>query len=60
MIGPGKDGTECEISYDTGGDKILYRYWSPDYETNERGLSDFLNTCKQIIIAAKLAPKDIL
>ena len=56
----GKDGTECVIEFGTFGSTIAYKFWSPDYETAQRGLSDFLSLCKRMIVVGGLNPKEIL
>ena len=56
----GKDGTTCNIEFSSADKTVKYEFWSPDYETEQRGLTDFLNACKQIIEAAHLRPKDVL
>jgi hypothetical protein len=56
----GVDGTTCTIGYGTYSGSVSYEFWSPDYETEQRGLTDFLNLCKKIIEIGGLNPKEIL
>lgn len=56
----GLDGTECSIEFGTKGNTTKYKFWTPDYETNTRGLSDFLDLCKELIKVGGLNPKDVL
>jgi len=56
----GKDGTVCKLQFGTIEYKTTYEYWSPDYNTTERGLDDFLHICYKIIKTANLQPEVIL
>ncbi len=56
----GRDGTTCKIEYGSADKVVKYEFWSPDFETEQRGLTNFLNACKKIIDAEYLRPKDVL
>lgn len=56
----GEDGTECSIEFGSFGNTITYKFWSPDYETNKRGLFKFVDLCKELIKVGGLNPKEIL
>jgi hypothetical protein len=56
----GLDGTECTIEFGTFGSTVAYKFWSPDYDTNKRDLSDFLSLCKTLIETGGFEPKEIL
>ena len=56
----GKDGTECIIEFGTYGSTVSYKFWSPNYDTEERELTYFLDFCKVLIEIGGLQPKDIL
>lgn len=56
----GIDGTNCKVEFGSANKTVKYEFWSPDYETEQRGLTDFLNACNKIIEAAHLQPKDVL
>ena len=56
----GLDGTECSIEFGTFGSTVTYKFWSPDVETKNRDLTDFIRICKKMIEIGGLNPKDIL
>lgn len=56
----GFDGTVCKIEIGGLGSGIIYKVWSPDYQTKKRNLQAFLDACKLILTTAKLDPKMIL
>ncbi|MFC0879019.1 hypothetical protein ACE01N_20660, partial [Saccharicrinis sp. FJH2] len=56
----GLDGTECYIEFGQYGSTVAYKFWSPDCDTKQRGLSDFLNLCEKLIKVGGLKPEDIL
>jgi hypothetical protein len=56
----GLDGTECEIEFGQFGSTLTYKFWTPDYDTEQRGLTDFLKLCKKLIDIGGLNPVDIL
>jgi hypothetical protein len=56
----GNDGIWCTIEYGAYSGRLAYSFWSPYYETRQRGLTDYLNLCKKIIEIGGLNPKDIL
>ena len=56
----GHDGEICTITYGISGNSVAYQFWSPDHNTKQRGLTNFLNACYAIIEAAHLQPKDVL
>jgi hypothetical protein len=54
------DGHQFTIEYGTYTESVAYNIWHPDYDTKQRGLTNFLNLCKKIIEIGGLNPKDIL
>jgi hypothetical protein len=56
----GRDGTTCSIEIGKIGASKTYNIWSPDFDTENRELLDYLNLCIQIIKIGKLDPKVIL
>ena len=56
----GKDGSYCPIQFGSKGKYKTCTMWSPDYETEKRGLDKFLKLSESIIILGQLNPKDIL
>ncbi len=56
----GKDGTMCTLTYGNATNFLTYRAWSPDFETQERHLTLFLEKCKSIIELAGFDPKEVL
>jgi len=54
----GMDGIIVNLELVVTMDKISYSIWSPDYNTKERNLEPFLAICKEILLLAKLKPKD--
>jgi hypothetical protein len=55
-----KEGNIYVIRFGNDEAKIEYQFWNPNYNTNERDLKPFLNTCKYIVEMCGLDPKDIL
>jgi len=58
LIG-GLDGTECAIEFGTFGSTVTYKFWSPDYDTEKRGLKDFMKLCNKLIEVGGLNPNEI-
>jgi hypothetical protein len=56
----GKDGNSCKLTYGNSEWKSNLKFWTPDYNTEKRELTEFLNICKQIIKLGNLNPKEIL
>ncbi|BDD10815.1 hypothetical protein FUAX_32470 [Fulvitalea axinellae] len=56
----GLDGYRSSIEFGSYQNKITYTFWSPNLNTKERGLSDFLNLCKDIIKVGKLRRNEVL
>jgi len=56
----GKDGTESVLVFGTNSAMTLYKFWSPDYETETRGLTEYLEICKKLVEVVGLKPDDIL
>ena len=56
----GKDGYSCSISFGAKGKNTSYSFWSPDYKTSKRGLTEFTTLCEEIVKVAKLNKHDIL
>jgi hypothetical protein len=56
----GFDGTSYAIEFGSFDNTVKYKVWSPDYNTIERNLQSFLETCKFFITTAKLNLNDII
>lgn len=56
----GLDGTVCELEYGSWQNSVIISIWSPDYDTKNRKLDKFLETCEFILKCANLNPKEIL
>jgi hypothetical protein len=54
------DGHNFSIEYGTLTESVVYNIWHPEWDTRERGLTDFLNLCKKIIEIGGLDPNKIL
>jgi hypothetical protein len=50
----GYDGYYCSIEFGSSGNKVTYTFWSPTNGTEYRGLTEFLDLCKKIIIIGGL------
>lgn len=55
----GTDGTMCILEYGSWQNSIKLSIWSPDADTKNRKLEEFLETCKLILWSAQLDPKEI-
>ena len=60
FVKPGLDGTTCSIEFGTFGNTIAFNFWTPDSDTENRDLTDYLEICKRIITIGRLNPEDIL
>lgn len=56
----GFDGTECSIMFEYDNQRKEYNFWTPDYDTEKRGLTEYLKVCKLIIETAGLKTEGIL
>lgn len=56
----GLDGYTCKIDYGAKGKNNSYRFWSPTSNTKERGLSEFVNLCIQILDISTLKRQEIM
>ncbi len=56
----GHDGEFSSIKYGSPGSSVEYEFWSPEFETKQRGLTNFLKACHKIIEAAHLQTEDVL
>lgn len=54
----GNDGIGVNLEIVVTMDKITYSIWSPTCDIKERNLDPFLAICKEILLLAKLKPKD--
>ena len=52
----GFDGSTGEIMFGDYGNSITYKTFTPESETEKRGLTDFMNACEEIIKAGGLKP----
>ncbi|WP_162127680.1 hypothetical protein [Flavobacterium phycosphaerae] len=57
--GMGFDGTNSEIEFGNGNKNFKYNAWTPELNTDKRGLNYFLDCCKELILLGKLDPKEI-
>lgn len=56
----GNDGSTWEIQFGSKGKNKSYRFWAPGSNTPQRGLSEFVNLCEQIVKVSKLKKEEIL
>jgi len=56
----GKDGTECSIEFGDYMNTISYKFYTPNSNTENRTLTQFLNFCKILIKTGGLKPEEIL
>ena len=56
----GLDGYSCKIKIGFEGQEKTYDIWTPNYDTKERGLTDYLKACILIIKTAGLKTEEIL
>ena len=56
----GNHGTSVILEIALPMDKISYSIWSPSCNTKERNLEPFLAICKDILLLAKMKPRDYL
>lgn len=56
----GHDGNTCTIEYGSWQNTLKLSIWSPEFDTENRGLSTFLEACESILKVANLDPKEIL
>ncbi|PTT05300.1 hypothetical protein DBR27_08900 [Flavobacterium sp. HMWF030] len=56
----GNDGSTWEIQFGSKGKNKNYRFWAPNSNTQQRGLSEFVNLCEQIVEVSKLKKEEIL
>ncbi|GAB4459506.1 MAG: hypothetical protein Fur0028_13130 [Bacteroidales bacterium] len=54
----GNDGIVANLELVVTMDKISYSIWNPSSNTKERNLEPFLAICKEILLLAKMKPKD--
>jgi hypothetical protein len=52
----GADGTTFTIKFGGGMSSVTYKVWTPDYDTDERGLAPFLDLCKKFLELGGLDP----
>jgi hypothetical protein len=57
--GEGFDGTKSVIEFGNGSQNLKYNVWTPESNTDKRGLNYFLDCCKELILLGKLDPKEI-
>jgi len=56
----GEDGASYSLKFRFQGKEEEYNIWAPDYDTEKRGLTDYLDVCKLIVETAGLKTKEIL
>ncbi len=56
----GSDGVSVNLEIDVNTDKISYCIGSPTFNTKERNLEQYLAICREILLLAKINPKDYL
>lgn len=56
----GNDGSTWQIQFGSKGKNKSYSFWSPNYNTKERGLTTFVNLSEQIIEVSKFKKEEIL
>jgi hypothetical protein len=56
----GNDGTICKITFGNYFSEISYKIWTPNHETKERDLQNFLTACEVVLETGNLNPIKIL
>jgi hypothetical protein len=57
----GMDGTVCRLTLGMSyAQNCSFTFWSPDYDTKARHLTQYLKCCKAVIRVGGFKPKDIL
>ena len=56
----GLDGSTCKLSFGGISSEISYKVWTPNYDTEKRNLSEFVNACKLILRIVNLDPEEII
>lgn len=56
----GTDGTMCILEYGSWQNSIKLSVWTPDADTKNRKLEEFLKACELVLQSAQLDPKVIL
>ncbi len=59
ILEAGLDGTNATIKFGKYGATIAYSFWNPEDLTEDRGLSDFFDLCKSIVMIGGLNPVEI-
>jgi len=54
------DGYSCEIKIGFNGQEKIYDILTPNYDTEERGLTEYLKACELIIKTAGLKTEEVL
>ncbi|HUX53269.1 MAG TPA: hypothetical protein VMV56_02510 [Williamwhitmania sp.] len=52
----GLDGVECCLEYGEVNKPVVYKFWSPGYDTEARGLTEYLNACRLLLNMVGLDP----
>jgi hypothetical protein len=56
----GLDGSTWKIEFGSKGKNKSYKFWSPKFDTEKRGLTEFVNLSEQILEKVNLNRKEIL
>lgn len=56
----GLDGATYQLEYGDSRESVSHEVWSPEHNTTQRGLEELLATCKMILKAGGLDPRDVL
>jgi len=56
----GLDGSDWVLEYNFNEKTKTYEFWSPEVNTKERNLEEFMSVCKQIMEIAKLDHNSII
>jgi predicted nuclease of restriction endonuclease-like RecB superfamily len=54
------DGSDWALTYKYGDIEKTVNIWSPDFETNKRGLESYLEICRFILKSADFDPETLL
>jgi hypothetical protein len=56
----GLDGSTFKLSFGGISSEISYKVWTPNYDTEKRNLSEFMNACKLILRIVNFDPEEII
>lgn len=55
----GHDGVECCLEYGEVNKSLVYKFWSPAYDTAAFGLTEYCNVCRLLVKMVGLDPQHL-